>query len=377
MNQTLIRNCVLHDTGAASDILVRGSVIEAVGPSIAVGADTLVHDAGGLTVIPGLIDIHVHGAGGFDFLSAAGPEDIAGVARTLARLGTTAFLGTTVHWKDDSNIRLIGSCVGKDLGGASLLGTHIEGPFINEKRRGGIQPGSILPPSGKFLAELTKISSSTIRIMVVAPEIPGVSALLPAMKDLGIVAALGHTDADRAQADLGFKSGIRHVIHTFNAMRPLLHRDPGPLLALYENPDVTCELISDGNHVDPGMVKFFYETIGLGRMALMSDGMRTVGLPEGRFEYYGRQAETKDGTSRYADGTLIGSSLGLLQLVKRFIRFTGCPLKEAIAAASQVPARVIGVQDRKGSVAAGKDADLVLVDADLDPKMTMVAGRIV
>jgi len=372
----LIKDCVLYEnTARAVDILVRNGKIDRIEPGIKPAGGIEVVSAAGLTAIPGLIDIHSHGAGGIDLLSAKSISDIRVIAKTLARLGTTGFMGTTVFWDPNSHLSLAASAVGKELGGANMLGLYMESPFISLTKRGGIQPQSILEPSEKVLRGLAELSGGKLKMMVVAPEIKGVRELLPVMNELGIVPAFGHTDADYFQAKAGFNAGIRHVTHTFNAMRPLLHRDPGPLLALYENKDVTCELICDGAHVHPGMVKFFYETIGCERTVLMSDGMLTVGMAEGKFVHHGKEAETRDGTSRYADGTLIGSSLGLLQLMKRFISFTGCPLRKAVEAASLVPAKVIGVQDRKGSLVGGKDADIVLVDSHLDPKMTFIDGE--
>ncbi|MDQ6635810.1 MAG: N-acetylglucosamine-6-phosphate deacetylase, partial [Gemmatimonadota bacterium] len=334
-------------------------------------------DAEGRLLAPGLIDIHIHGAGGADTLEGT-RESLATMSQTLARLGTTSFLATVVCDPSRANAHLVvaAQAVGSALGGARLLGIHLEGPFINPLRRGGLPPWSVLPPSPGVLETLLALTAGTLRVMTIAPEVEGSLPIVERLAAAGIVAALGHSDADHKQAAIGFDAGITHVTHLWNAMRALHHRDPGPVTAVLDRESVTVELIADGVHLHPSVVELTVRALGVARCICITDGMRTVGMPDGAYVFSGREGETRDGTARYLDGTLIGTSVGLWEIVRRFMRHSGCTLAQAIDSAARAPARLLGLEHRLGRIAPGYEADLVLLDPDLAVYATVVAGEL-
>ncbi len=195
--------------------------------------------------------------------------------------------------------------------------------------------------------------------------------------DSGTVAAFGHSKATYEEAIRGFEAGITHVTHLFNAMPSLLHRDPGPLAAIFERPDISCQVITDGVHIHPSVLRLAFHAVGPGRFVTITDGMHAMGLPDGQYVYNNLQYESRDGTARYRDGTLIGTTLGLNHMLVRLMQYTRCPLPVAIRTVTENAARVLDLSEKKGSVTPGKDADLVILDEGLSVHATIVAGRIV
>jgi len=214
-------------------------------------------------------------------------------------------------------------------------------------------------------------------MMTIAPELPGSTGLIRTLADSGVIASLGHSNATYDQAVQGFDAGITHVTHLFNAMPSLHHREPGPLGAILERPEITCQVISDGVHIHPSVVRLAYNALGPRRLIPITDGMQAMGLPDGRYVYNGIPYESKDGTARYEDQTLIGTALGLNQMLARLMRFTRCGRATAIQTATQNPAHMLGLGKTKGTLAPGKDADLVLFRPDLSVYATIVSGRVV
>lgn len=376
----LLTGCRLYDAADDAprvDVRVADGRIDAVAPGLEPDG-TRVLDAGGRRLIPGLIDLHIHGAGGADVLDGSA-EAMATVCQTLARLGTTSFLATTFLHPEhgDAHLAAAGAAVDDPPTGARVLGVHLEGPFINPVRRGGIPETALRPVSPEAFDALVERSGGRLRMMTIAPELDGALALLPALDAAGVVAAFGHSDATYEEACAAFDAGVRHVTHLYNAMPPLHHRHPGPIPAIFERPDVVVQLIADGAHVGEPMVRWTASTLGPGRCACITDGLRATGLPDGRYDYGGRPFETRDGAARYLDGTLVGTTLSLLGVARRFARFTGVSLATAIDSASTVPARVLGLDHRKGRIAAGYDADLVLLEDDDAVHATLVAGDVV
>lgn len=381
----LLTDCRPYDAGDdAAPITVRiaGGRIEGVhpvdaGPAFEPG-DADVLDAGGRMLIPGLIDVHVHGAGGAGVMDGT-EEALTTVARALARQGTTSFLATSFLHPEQVGAHLpkVAEAGGRDLGGAHVLGQHLEGPFVNRTRRGGIPGSALRSPSARLLDELLDQCEGTLRMMTVAPELPGMMELLPALEAAGVVGSFGHSDASYDEARAAFDAGLRHVTHLYNAMPPLHHREPGPLLAIFEATDVVVQLISDGAHVTPAVVRWTAATLGAGRCACITDALHPSGLSDGRYEYAGRPLEVRDSVARYLDGTLAGTTLGLLDVVHRFAEYTGLPLATAVDTASRVPAEVLGLEHRKGRIAEGFDADLVVLDPDGSVHATLVDGAVV
>ncbi|UCG59932.1 MAG: N-acetylglucosamine-6-phosphate deacetylase [Phycisphaerales bacterium] len=380
-HRLLITDCRLFDAAKEQptrSILIEEGTIAAIGPAAeAVHCDETL-DAGGRMIAPGFIDVHIQGAGGADVLDAT-PEALATISRTCARFGTTGFLATTVYvpGKENRHLTVAAETVGRDLGGATLLGIHIEGPFISAQKRGMIQPNCVCPPSAECFAEIQDVCDGRLKMMTIAPELPGSVQLIESLVESNVVAAFGHSNATYEQTLDGFEAGVSHVTHLFNAMPSLHHRSPGPLAAIFESEYVTAQLIADGVHIHPAVVRLAFERLGADRVVPITDGMQALGLPDGEYIYNGLEYESREGTARYKDGTLIGTALGLSRLLDRLMTFAGCPLEVAIRAASQNPAKVLGLEKRKGTIETGKDADLVLLDEDCSVYATLVAGKIV
>lgn len=381
MTQTLlVRNCRLLDQpgrDSLHDVLIEGGRVVQIQAIREASTRGEVIDAGGRLAIPGLIDLHIQGAGGCDVLDGT-HESLATISKTLARFGTTAFLATTVvkPLKKNAHLKIARDVAGMDLGGATMLGIHLEGPFINAKKRGGIDPASIYGSSPAAVAEVLEATGDKLRMMTVAPELPGNVGVIRESTARGVVASFGHSDATYEETQIGFAAGISHVTHLFNAMPQLHHRTPGPLAAIFEYADATLQIISDGHHLHPGVVRLIYRLAGPRRCVCITDGISGMGLPEGSYTYNGREYTTRDGAARYTDGTLIGSTTTLLEIALKFKEFTGCSLSEAIQTVTLNPARTLGFDMKKGCIAPGFDADIVLLSNELTVSATIVEGKI-
>jgi len=376
--QLILRNCRLSSAPERQpvSILIEGSRIKSLDDTPHAGARSI--DAGGRVAAPGFIDLHVQGAGGSDVLDAT-PEALQTMSRSLARLGTTGFLGTTVSQPQKANfhLALLRDHVHQDLGGAWLLGIHLEGPFINVNRKGGIAPDTIYASSPQALESLYAIAGDALRMMTIAPELPGNLDIIRRLVAHGTVAAFAHSEATYDDTLRGFDAGISHVTHIFNAMPSLHHRAPGPITAIFEHPTVTAQVISDGNHLHPAIVHLIYKILGPHRCACITDGLQAMGLPDGKYLYNGKEYLSSEGAARYLDGTLIGTTMGLGSIAMKFMEFTRCTFSEAIDTVTRIPAKVLGLERSKGSLAAGMDADIVILEQDGSVFATIVAGNVV
>jgi len=376
-----ITNCRLYtepDSEQRYQILIKAGKIQKIEIAENTCDASREIDAAGRILSPGFIDLHIHGAGGVDTLAGT-DSSISTMSQTLAKFGTTGYLATAtvLPQKMHTYLPKIAKATQRDLGGATIFGIHLEGPFVNPKRRGGLFPEGIYKPTDEALDELLKLTDSTLRMMTIAPELDSNHRIIKRLLELDVIPSFGHSDASYDQTKAAFDIGVNHVTHLYNAMPGLHHRNPGPLLAIFENDQVTAQLISDGIHVSSDMVRWTYHMLGPERCSCITDGMQAVGLPEGRYLYNNREYETKNGAARYLDGTLIGTALSVGQIMKRFQEFSGCTLEEAINTASLVPAKVLGLDDKKGSIAQGKDGDLVLLDEDFTVWKTLVNGKVV
>jgi len=377
----LITNCRLFDQADSrrtTSVLIEDGIIGRVGQIDSAAQCDNILDAKGRTIAPGFIDVHIQGAGGADILDAT-PEALKTISQTCARFGTTSFLATTVFTPDQENkhLAVAGDYVGRDLAGANLLGIHLEGPFISPQKKGMILPECISAPSLQLLEKIQDVTNGRLRMMTIAPELPGSTPIIERLVSSGVVASLGHSNATYEQTLAGFDAGISHVTHLFNAMPPLHHRSPGPLIAIFQAESVTAQLICDGVHIHPSVLKLAFGLLGPQRVIPITDGMQAIGLPDGKYFYNGIEYEARDGTARYKDGTLIGTALGLSQLLQRLITFTGCPPDVAIKTVTENPARLLGIEKRKGFIAPGKDADVILLDRDYSVNTTIVGGKVV
>ncbi len=361
-------------------VQVNGSVIESVvdlhtQPAPSVDDKDVTTVEGYLA--PGYIDIHVHGAGGADFLDGD-PEASAVITETHARYGTTGLLATTLTASEEDIIKAIRAARTAPRRGAKILGYHIEGPFINYKMKGA-QDGRFVRAASvaeidHWMAEGRPEDRWHVTL---APEIEGAEEATRHLVSRGAVVSAGHTDSTFAQMKAAVENGIRHVTHLYNAMKPLHHREPGTVGAAITLPGITTEIISDGIHIHPSSIALAVEARGWENVLLITDAMRAAGLGDGEFTLGVLPTTVKNGEARLADGTLAGSVLTMADAVRNVIRFTGLPLHAAVAMASLNPARRCRLDDRKGSIAPGKDADLLILDKDLRVLTTIVEGTVV
>lgn len=330
-------------------------------------------------IVPGYIDIHVHGGGGSDVMDG-NYEAINQIAIAHSHFGTTSFLPTTMTMSKDKIIRSLRSickAVKKGTEGAEILGIHMEGPYINPEKKGAQKEDDIKKISIEGFLEFNQASGNLIRLVTIAPEMPGAIGLIKYLYKQGIIASVGHTNATYVQTQAGIQAGLSHVTHTFNAMRELHHREPGVVGAALTSPELTVEVIADGIHIHPVVLKILTKIKKGEEIVLITDAMRAAGLKEGTYDLGGQEVIVAKGQARLKDGTLASSVLTMDKAVKNMVNKVGIQLPKAIQMASFNPARSIGIDDKKGSLEPGKDADIVILNKNLETELTIVAGKIV
>jgi N-acetylglucosamine-6-phosphate deacetylase len=366
------------------DDIGEGTVLLAGGRIIQVGADppppevdTI--DLRGLIVAPGFIDLHVHGGGGFS-LTGDDPEQPRSYARWAVCTGVASFLVTPIGRDRDDLIRQIRAALpvmSGVSGGARPLGFHLEGPFLNPERLGAFRAEWLSEPTVEEFRAYLEAASGHLRLISLAPELADAEAVIAEAIAAGVVVGLAHSDATYEEAQHAFSLGVRHVTHCYNGMRLFHHRDPGCLAAALNSPDVTVEIIADGVHVHPGAIEMALRAKGVDNVVLVTDAIPLAGLAGGSFDLGGEKVRVENGVARRADGTLAGSAFTMNKMVENAARWLPVGLPGAIRMATLNPAAVIGVADRKGKVAPGFDADLVVLAPDLEVEMTFVAGELV
>ena len=330
-------------------------------------------------IVPGYIDLHVHGGGGSDVMDGD-YEAINQIAIARSHFGTTSFLPTTMTMSKDKIIRSLKSIHEarlKGTGTAEILGIHMEGPYINPEKKGAQKEEDIKKISIEEFLEFNQASGNLIRLVTIAPEMPGAIDLIKYLYKQEIIASVGHSNATYVQTQAGIKAGLSHVTHTFNAMRELHHREPGVVGAALTSPGLTVEVIADGIHIHPIVLKILTKIKEGEEIVLITDAMRAAGLKEGTYDLGGQEVIVAEGQARLKDGTLAGSVLTMDKAVKNMVNKVGIQLPKAIQMASFNPARSIGIDDKKGSLEPGKDADIVILNKNLETKLTIVAGKIV
>ncbi|HAD05845.1 MAG TPA: N-acetylglucosamine-6-phosphate deacetylase [Anaerolineaceae bacterium] len=329
-------------------------------------------------LLPGLIDLHIHGAMGFEFMDGD-LYAIEEIGQFLVQHGVTSFLATT--WAASRAALLkaldaIGNAYGRIRNGATLLGAYLEGPYMNPNRAGAQAIQFIRLATDREEA-LSLIKHEMVKVVSLAPEFPENFWLIDACVSRGITVAAGHTSATYAQMQVAVQHGVSLLTHCFNAMSPLHHREPGVVGAGLSMPELRCELIADNVHVHPLVQRILYQLRGSEGIVLVSDSTRVTGLPDGQYILDNRPVQVKQGKVTLLDGTLAGSCLTLDIALLNFTEAAGIPLEKAILCASLYPARTIGIAHQKGSLEPGKDADLFLMDDDGNILFTMVEGKIV
>jgi N-acetylglucosamine-6-phosphate deacetylase len=333
-------------------------------------------DASGHWVAPGFIDVHVHGSMGHDAMDAT-PDAIGGMGRFFAQHGVTSYLPTTTSASEGAIQAAIDNVSGcpQPADGAQHLGLHLEGPYLNLDHRGAQHPDHIRPPHP---AEYERwFQSGHIRLITVAPELEGAQPFIAAGVEQGIEFAIGHSGASYEQVVEAADWGARQATHTFNGMLGVHHRTPGTLGGVLTDERIYCQVIVDGIHVHPAMVKLLIRAKGIRRTILITDAIRAAGLLDGTYDLGGQAVTVQNGVARIANGSLAGSTLTLDTALRNAMQYAGLSLQEALLMVTAVPAQALHLGWQKGVLAPNADADIVLLDSDLNVATTLVGGRVV
>lgn len=329
-------------------------------------------------LVPGFIDCHIHGAGGSDVMDAS-VDALTTISTCLAKEGVTSFLATTMTAASDDITAALSviSEVKMQQQGAEILGVHLEGPFISKEKMGAQLGDNVCEPDIKLFHQWQEASGNNIKLVTLAPEVNDADAFIQEVTQQGVIASMGHSNATYEQANRAVKHGCTHATHLFNAMRGLHHREPGVVGAALLADTVTAELIADGEHLHPAIYPLALRMKGRENIVLVTDAIRAKCMPDGAYDLGGQEVAVTNSKVTLVDGTLAGSVLTMPQAIKNMMQFTGCSLADAVAMASYNPAHQLKVNDRKGTIEVGKDADLVVLDAELNVQLTVCRGDVV
>jgi N-acetylglucosamine-6-phosphate deacetylase len=357
-----------------AEIAIEDGKISAVGHGLAFAGESL--DLEGLMIVPGFVDIHIHGAAGFDACDAS-QAAIKGIATKLPYWGITSFCPTTMTIAPEELQKAllnIKGCVDEQPEGAAIRGINMEGPYISKNRKGGQNEAFVRKPDFAEFKRYFDLCGGLIKLVDIAPECEGADEFIENAKKLCRV-SIAHTDADYETAKAAFDKGITHVTHLFNAMPGFGHREPGTVGGVFDDERVMAELICDGFHLHPATLRTAFRLLGEDRTVIVSDSMRAAGLPDGVYDLGGQAVRVQNGRARLPDGTIAGSTTNIYEEVKNLISF-GVPFRQVIKSATINPARAIGEADKIGSIEAGKSADLVVLDKEMNIKVVILRGKI-
>jgi N-acetylglucosamine-6-phosphate deacetylase len=344
--------------------------VEVHGPTIRSVAEQ--PDTGDDIIVPGFVDLHCHGGGGHTFTQGDAAQAAAAAAFHL-RHGTTTMLASLVSSPYEL-MRDATAAYRPLVADGVIAGLHFEGPYLSQARCGAQNPAFLRDPSLTELTDLVKLGDGAIRMVTIAPELPGATEAIEFLVRNGVIAALGHTDATYEQTLAGVAAGATVGTHVCNGMRPAHHREPGPIVALLDSPSIVCELVADGIHLHDGMLRFAARTAGPDRAALITDAMDAAGMPDGEYELGGQAVTVADRVARLVrDGSIAGSTLTMDAAFRQAVG-AGFDLATVAAMAATTPARALGLADRTGALAAGLRADLVVLNPDLTVQRVMRAG---
>ena len=332
------------------------------------------------TLAPAYLDIHIHGCAGHDVMEAT-PEALNAIGSYLASRGVGAYLPTTVTSTREITLRSLAGLAAQmkrlqvdEPVGATPLGIHLEGPFLSHPKRGVHTESLLEAPSVTLFDRFWQASEGRIRLMTIAPELPGAEELIAHATELGVRCSLGHSDAGVCEARAALQAGARSATHTFNAMRALDHREPGLAAFVLDESTLFAEIICDGIHVDPMMVRLYFKAKGREKIILVTDGMSATGMPDGLYMLGGMEVEVHEGRCT-SHGVLAGSVLTLDRAVRNFMEFTGADLQVAVAAASRNPSQLMGMEQSWGSLEVGRAANLIVLSSSAEVMQTFLAGR--
>lgn len=368
-------------------ILMDGHRIAGVGPrsSIKIPAGSNVIDHNDRVITPGFIDMHIHGAAGHDFMEAT-PAALSTVGSFLASHGTTSYVATTITASIERTIqaaaglgkivraaRSTDSAIGPVA--AQPIGIHFEGPFLNVIRRGAHPSADIQKPSLDMLKQLLDAAGGAALVLALAPEMDCALDLLAHARAHGMRVGIGHSNATYEEAERAIDAGATHAVHLYNAMRPFSHRDPGIIGAALTDDRLSAELICDGLHVEPAAVRLLVRAKGLKRVILITDSLSATGMPDGSYRLGQFTIKVEGGVCRTAEGNLAGGSIVLEQALRNLVKFTGISFKECLPCATSNPAGLLGVENQKGVIAVGADADFAVLDENFIVRQAYARGR--
>lgn len=366
------------------DITIDGTHIKAVGTQcIAPTEEGRVIDAANTIVMPGFIDVHTHGGGGFN-LHTTNAQEIGSYSLWTTATGVTSYLigvvgtpGALPEAQLCAAVEAIEQLGQLEPGmGAEPVGIHLEGPYINIKRRGAHVPAWLRMPDTAETERILALTKGCLRLITLAPELPGAAAMIQQLVEAGVTVSMGHTDATYEQAQEAIALGVTHMTHCFNAMRPIHHRAPGPLAAVAQAPQVRGELIADGVHVHPSVMNILVDILGPERTIVITDALAGAGLNDTTFEFAGQPAQVICGAARLADGTLTGSVLTMKQALLNMLSMTSVSLSEAVGMLTLNPAHAACIAERKGRLHTGFDADVLIFDKELTLQATLCRGKL-
>lgn len=362
------------DRFSEDTVVIEGDRIAQLGK---VEADGEIIDAKGAYIVPGFIDIHIHGAGGHDFCDGTA-EAFNSIGTYLASRGVTGFLGTSMAYTEELLGEIFTAAreyMAEQSGEVSVMhGINMEGPFFSKKKKGAQSEKYLFDPDYSMFGRLNELSGRAVKLVDLAPELPGAMDFIEKASETTVV-SLAHTEADYDTAMEAYRRGASHLTHLFNAMPPLNHRNPGVIGAAADAAEA-AELICDGIHVHPAAVRAAFKLFGRERICLISDAMRACGMPDGEYELGGQPVFVSEGKAILSDGTIAGSSTVLSECVRRAISF-GIPPEDAIYCATVTPAKRVGLWGDLGSIEPGKYADIVFLDDEYTVSKIMLRGKIV
>jgi N-acetylglucosamine-6-phosphate deacetylase len=332
----------------------------------------------GAVLAPAYFDVHIHGSAGSDVMEAT-ESSLSNIGSFLARHGVGSYLATTVSAPVDTTLQSLSGLarlIGREIQGARPLGIHIEGPFISHAKRGAHAERDLVQPTVDLFNRMWEASEGHIRLMTIAPELPGASEVIVRAIKLGVRVSLGHSNAGVEDARRGVRLGATSATHTFNAMRRFDHRDPGILGVVLNNDTLFAEMICDGLHVHPEVVRLFWKMKGAERAILITDAMSATGMPDGNYKLGELEVRVKNGKCIIGEDTLAGSTLTLDRGVRNFAEFTGADLSTAAALASRNPARMTGLDAQIGALEVGRSADITVLSPKGEVLETLLRGQI-